>query len=127
MICKGDYIMVNEKHRHIWVTPEVNCFCGCEDDEKGCYDEDEEHVNEYLKKFSIPGASKEKIHLHVIPEGLRLDAPRDEHSVYVSEYAFSCEVDADKTEAAYENGILTVKVPYSCPDPFHSTEPVKIK
>ncbi len=112
--------MSEQKHEHkrvVWVEPCLSCGCGCEDDE-------EEDV--YAITFEIPGVKKKDVHLHVIAEGLRLSAPRGEDATYYSEYTFSCPVDPSQTKALYDNGILTVTVPFSCPDPFKGSKPVAI-
>ena len=47
----------------------------------GCSDEDE---SSYTLIYDIPGASRENIDLKVIPEGIRLIAPRDDETEYFS-------------------------------------------
>ena len=103
--------------RQIWIHPCTSCGCGCNEDDD----------DQYELVFEIPGVKKEDIHLHVVKNGLRLVAPRDENTEYVNETSFVCEADPDNVSANYDNGILTVAVPYSCPDPFKGTTPVQIK
>ncbi len=104
--------------RNIWVTPCVDVDCGCSDET--------EDPGTMRFSFEIPGVEKDKVHLHVIKEGLRLSAPRNDGIRYVSEYGFSCPADAEHVKAQYRDGILDVTVPYACPDPYAGSDPVPI-
>lgn len=106
-----------KKRRHIWVTPCTSCGCGCEDDDD---------IDRYEITFEIPGVQKKDIHMHVVKEGLRLSAPRGDDILYVSEYQFLCPVDEEQVTANYENGLLTLLAPYSCPDSFKESKPIEI-
>ena len=64
------------------------------------------------------GVKKEDIDLRIIPEGLRLEAKRDKHTSYVSEYAFACDADPDHVKADYHEGVLNVDIPLKCRDPY---------
>jgi HSP20 family molecular chaperone IbpA len=76
--------------------------------------------------FEIPGARKETIDLKITKEGLRLTAARDENVEYYSEYSFICDGKPDAASAKYDNGILSVTVPYECPDPFKDAQKISI-
>ena len=90
--------------------------CGCTDDE-----------DSVMKlEFEIPGAKKEKIHLHVVEGGLRLVAPKNDEEEYISHYHFACPADIAATEAKYEDGVLKVDIPYNCPNPYKDVPPIKI-
>nr|MDO8083203.1 Hsp20/alpha crystallin family protein [Candidatus Sigynarchaeum springense] len=93
--------------RRIWVP---GCACS-----EGCGDDGEDNVS---ITFEIPGVKKEDIDLRIIPEGLRLEAKRDKHTSYVSEYAFACDADPDHVKADYHEGVLNVDIPLKCRDPY---------
>ncbi|GAB4311869.1 MAG: hypothetical protein Kow0069_12330 [Promethearchaeota archaeon] len=106
-----------EKRRtRIWVDPCIDCDCGCGDGEDAIY-----------LTFELPGVKKEDVHLHVVPQGLRLTATRGEHVEFVSEYSFLCPAKPEETKATYDNGLLRVEIPYTCPDPFKGSKPVTIE
>ncbi len=100
----------------IWVNPRMDSEFACEDED-----------GSYNFKFEIPGAMKDKIHLHVVSEVLNLVAPKDEDTEYVSHYHFGCPVDVPGIKAKYEDGVLDVELPYNCPNPFKGVDPVKIE
>jgi HSP20 family molecular chaperone IbpA len=109
----------------IWVDPEFDSFCGDElndSSEQGCV----ESPNIYDIKFSIPGVKKDKIHLHIIPDQLVLVAPKNDYEEYVSHMHFSCSIDVPGSRAKYENGVLSLELPYNCPNPFADIPPMKI-
>jgi len=37
-----------------------------------------------------------------------------------------CDADVDKTQALYENGLLNLRVPLNCPDPYKNAKKVKV-
>lgn len=102
--------------RHVWVPGCTSC--------ETCSDDGSDNVS---ITFEIPGVKKENISLRVIPDGLRLEATRDEHTKYVSEYAFLCPADTGHVKASYQEGILEVSVPLECKDPFDAAGPVSIE
>ncbi len=117
--------MTEEKHEHahehrkqVWVNAHSPNECGCQDP-------DEEIM---VLNYEIPGAKKDKIHLHVVESGLRLVAPRKEGDYdYVSTYHFSCPADPKRVKAKYNDGVLEVEVPYTCPNPYKDIPPIKIE
>jgi len=74
---------------------------------------DDEHTKLTLE-ISIPGVEKENIKLKMHDDSFSLAAPRDE-TEYVTTLSFCCPVDPAAAEAAYENGLLTVEVPFKDP------------
>ena len=94
----------------------MDCGCDCDDTEGDHY-----HVS-----IELPGVKKKDIDLKIIKTGMRLRAKKGSDIEYVSELKFLCDADADKVKAEYENGLLTVDVPFDCPDPFKDVKPVKI-
>ncbi|MBN1409547.1 MAG: Hsp20/alpha crystallin family protein [Spirochaetales bacterium] len=106
----------NGNKKRIWVDPDIDCNCDCAEDER----------DDFLRlTYEIPGVDKDKIHLKVIKDAVRLIAHRDDGD-YFNEFAFQCEVDTENVKAAYDNGILTVDVTTLCPDPFKEAHAVKI-
>ncbi len=100
----------------IWVSPVHSGDCGCSDDE-----------DSVMKlEFSIPGAFKDKIHLHVVEKSMRLVAPKNDTEEYVSHYHFACPADIAGTDADYKDGVLKVTIPYNCPNPYKEVAPIKI-
>lgn len=84
--------------------------------------------NEVDVKLSIPGVDPDKIQISVADNVLTVKAEmeeekeeKDEQAVYeirehrwtsyYREIALPCEVEADKAEAEYENGVLKIKLP----------------
>ena len=105
-----------KKVTKIWVSPNHASDCGCSDDE-----------DSVMKlEFNIPGANKEKIHLHVVEKSMRLVAPKSDTEEYVSHYHFPCPADIANTEADYKDGVLLVNIPYNCPNPYKEVAPIKI-
>ena len=74
---------------------------------------DDEHTKLTLE-ISIPGVSKENIELKMHDDSFSLAAPRDE-TEYVTTLSFCCPVNPEAAEANYENGLLTVVVPFKDP------------
>ncbi len=84
-----------------------------------------ENKEAFLLSFDVPGLSKDAIKIHLEDDTLTVSGERnlakkeDETKVHVAEVAygtfsrafrFPTAVDAERTEASYENGVLTVKV-----------------
>ena len=113
--------------RRIWVPACPTCDCGCTDDaDKECTDEDDKKTVETLT-FEIPGVEKDRIHLDVTKDRVRMIAHRDATTDYVSEYLFACTAKLDEEpNAKYNNGILTLAVPVECPDPYKDALRLKI-
>lgn len=88
-------------------------LCSCIDDEKSSM-----HL-----EFSIPGVHKDEIDLKVTDDSFSLSAEKDDIE-YVSTGTFCCQVDADKSDANYENGLLLVNIPLK--DPWKDSHKVTI-
>ncbi|NHJ47264.1 MAG: Hsp20/alpha crystallin family protein [Asgard group archaeon] len=108
--------MAKEDKKLVWVHPCVDCGCDCDDVANDHY-----HIT-----LELPGVKKKDIDLKIIKSGLRLRANKGKNIEYVSELKFLCDADTDKVEAKYEDGLLTVDVPFDCPDPFRDVSSVKV-
>jgi HSP20 family molecular chaperone IbpA len=64
-----------------------------------------------IVEFAIPGAPTESIDVKVLEDSLYLSAPARDIE-YVSALALGWPVKPDKAEAAYENGLLRIEVPF---------------
>lgn len=72
--------------------------CFCHDDK------------EYSIEFELPGVDKEHIELEIGEQSLCVSGSRDD-AEYSGCYSLAHEVDEDKAEAKYENGLLRLKIP----------------
>lgn len=108
--------MADKDKKLIWVHPCMDCGCDCDD-----VDDDHYHIS-----LELPGVKKEDIDLKIIKTGLRLRAKKNDEIEYVSELKFLCDAKASNAKANYEDGLLTVDVPFDCPDPFKGIKSVKI-
>jgi HSP20 family molecular chaperone IbpA len=108
--------LADKEKKLIWVHPCIDCGCDCDDVESDHY-----HIT-----LELPGVKKKDIDLKVIKTGLRLRAKKGKDIEYVSELKFLCDADPSKVEAEYEDGLLSVDVPFDCPDPFKDASTVKI-
>ncbi len=108
--------MTDKEKKLIWVHPCVDCGCDCDD-----IGDDHYHIN-----IELPGVKKKDINLQIIKFGLRLRAKKGKDIEYVSELKFLCDANTSDIKAEYEDGLLTVDVPFDCPDPFKEIEPIKI-
>jgi len=59
----------------------------------------------------MPGANKSDIKLDMRSDSLCLSAPRGEDAEYSTCFMLSHEVEPEKTEARYENGLLRIFSP----------------
>ena len=84
---------------------------------------DGEH-HKLIVEFAIPGAPTESIDVKVLEDSLYLSAPARDIE-YVSALALGWPVKPDKAEAAYENGLLRIEVPFK--DPMEDAVKVAIK
>ena len=62
-------------------------------------------------EIEMPGVRKDDIKLDMRKDGFCLSAPRGEDAEYSSCFMLSHEVEHDKTEAKYENGLLKIFSP----------------
>ena len=108
--------MTEKNKKLIWVHPCVDCGCDCEDIDD----------NHYHIQLELPGVKKKDIDLKVIKSGLRLRAMKGDTIEYVSELKFICDAKTDEVKANYEDGLLTLDVPFDCPDPFKEVDSIKI-
>ncbi|UCG68422.1 MAG: Hsp20/alpha crystallin family protein [Thermoplasmata archaeon] len=74
------------------------------DDEKNLY-----HI-----EIELPGVKKTDIDIKMLSGGFMVKAPKGEIE-YMGDYAFCCPVNPEKTEAEYDNGLLTIHVPLKKP------------
>jgi len=88
-------------------------LCAAYDEEKDWY-----HI-----EIELPGVKKSDIDLEVLSGGFMLKAQKGD-IVYHGDYTFCCPVNADKTEAKYDNGLLTVNVPLK--EPYEGATKVSI-
>ena len=84
---------------------------------------DGEH-HKLIVEFAIPGAPTESIDVKVLEDSVYLSAPARDIE-YVSALALGWPVKPDKAEAAYENGLLRIEVPFK--DPMEDAVKVAIK
>lgn len=83
-----------------------------------------EEKNQYDIEIELPGVKKDKIDLQVLSGGFMIKAPKGDLE-YHGDYTFCCPVNADKTEAKYDNGILTINVPLK--DSYTGAKKIKVK
>ena len=67
-----------------------------------------------IVEFAIPGAPTESIDLKILEDSVHLMAPARDIE-YVSALALGWPVKPDRAEAAYENGLLRIEVPFKDP------------
>jgi HSP20 family molecular chaperone IbpA len=81
-------------------------------------------MNLYHIEIELPGVKKNDIDLKVLSGGFMVKAPKD-NIEYVGDYTFFCPVSPDKTEAEYDNGLLTVHVPLK--EPYEGATKIDVK
>ncbi len=74
-----------------------------------CHDE-----KEYAIDFELPGVDKEHIELEVSGQSLCVSGSRDD-AEYAGCYMLAHEVDENKAEAKFENGLLRLRLPLKKP------------
>ena len=84
---------------------------------------DGEH-HKLIVEFAIPGAPTESIDVKILEDSVYLSAPARDIE-YVSALALGWPVKPAKAEAAYENGLLRIEVPFK--DPMEDAVKVAIK
>jgi len=77
-----------------------------------------------IVEFAIPGAPTESIDVKILEDSVYLSAPARDIE-YVSALALGWPVKPGKAEAAYENGLLRIEVPFK--DPMEDAVKVAIK
>ncbi len=82
-----------------------------------CADHDDE---KYHIEIELPGVKKEDINLEVNDESFCIKAPKAD-LVYSACYRLAHAIDTGKVEAKFDNGMLTVTVPF-----LHSLKGKKI-
>ena len=84
----------------------------------------DEEKNFYHIEIELPGVKKTDIDLKVLSGGFMVMAPKGDIE-YRGDYTFCCPVNSDKTEAKYDNGLLTVKVPLK--EPYEGAKKITVK
>jgi len=84
----------------------------------------DEEKNKLVVEFAIPGAPTDTIDVKILEDSVHLTAPARDVE-YVSALALGWPVKPDKAEAAYENGLLRIEVPFK--DPMEDAVKVAIK
>ena len=101
-----------------------------------------DHGDKYEMRLEMPGISKDKINIEVIPNGIEISAKYDESCEekdkkwlrrecssmsYYRALELPEELKTDNVEAELKYGILTVILPKIKPKPEHKPKKVKIK
>ncbi len=86
---------------------------------------DEEHTKLTLE-LVIPGVAQKDIDLKMHDDSFYLSAPTSDVS-YVAAYSFCCPVNPGKAQATYNNGLLTIEVPFKDPMDDAIKIPIKAK
>ena len=84
----------------IYVTPDV-CMWATDD------------YTGYHIEITLPGVEKEEIKLKFHEDSFFIKGESEE-TVYIGSYAVGCEVDPEKVDATYKEGLLKIEVPF-CP------------
>ena len=75
-------------------------------------------------EISLPGIPIENVDLKLHEDGMYLSAPTRDVE-YVAALTFFCPVNKSKATASYDNGLLTVEIPFK--DPMEDTVKVPVK
>jgi len=102
---------VSEQKQKYIVAPEV------------CAWADEDH-DTYRIEINLPGVEKDTIKLRMHEDSFFIKG-ETEDTVYIDSYTVCCEVDPDKAQANYKNGLLKVEVPFK--DPMEGAIDIKIE
>lgn len=78
-----------------------------------CAMPDEEHENLHLE-VELPGVEKKDITLSMHEDSFFIQAGRGDLE-FVGSYAVCCPIDYEKAKAKYNNGLLSIDVPYKKP------------
>jgi HSP20 family protein len=89
---------MSEEKRPVMIP--VSCFC--------------HDAKAYTIDFELPGVNKECIELNVSPQSVCVAGCRDDIE-FAGCWTLAHEVDEEKTEAKYENGLLRLKIPLKKP------------
>lgn len=60
---------------------------------------------------ALPGVAKENVHLMMTDEQFCISGEREDLK-YDCCYPMPCEIDSEKSDAHFENGLLTINVPF---------------
>jgi len=74
----------------------------------------DEEKNNYNIEIELPGVNKQDIDLKVLSGGFMVKAAKGDIE-YRGDYSFCCPVSPDKTEAKYDNGLLSLTIALSEP------------
>ncbi len=85
------------------------------------YDEDEEKLK---IEVELPGVKKKDIEFRLREDSFYIRAPKEDYE-YIGSFAVCCPVIPKKAEATYNDGLLTVTVPYK--EPMEEAINVEIK
>lgn len=66
--------------------------------------------DEYIMEIELPGVNKEDIEVKITENTFCVKAPR-KNMEYTGCWVLAHEFNADESNASYENGLLTVRVP----------------
>ncbi len=84
----------------------------------------DDNYTKLTAEIALPGVPIESVDLKLDENGMYLSAPgRDVE--YVAALTFICPVNKHKAQASYENGLLTVEIPFK--DPMEDTVQVPVK
>lgn len=78
-----------------------------------CAMPDEKHENLHLE-VELPGVERQSITLSMHADSFFIRASREDLE-FVGSYAVCCPIDFEKAKAKYNNGLLSIDVPYKKP------------
>jgi HSP20 family molecular chaperone IbpA len=88
-----------------------------------CAMPDERHENLHIE-VELPGVEKKDISLSMHEDSFFIQASRDDLE-FVGSYAVCCPIDTEKAKAKYNNGLLSIDVPYLKPQERAEKIPVQ--